>query len=121
MTLDLFLNINKTTYLTCIQQLSRFFICFAKNDITPIQFNAKTMALVIHFFRKRILMTFDHVHATFLLKSINGRMCNFCLWHKQFNYFSDLASGLVVLYLMICNQLRDKDAGSSPLAALLVQ
>ena len=54
--------------LTCIQQLSRFFICFAKNDITPIQFNAKTLTLVIHFFQKRILMTFDHVRATFLLE-----------------------------------------------------
>ena len=37
-----------------------------KYNITAIQFNAKTLKVVSHFFRKRILMTFDHVRATFL-------------------------------------------------------
>ena len=50
--------------------MSRFFICFAKNDIIPIQFNAKSLNLVSQIFRKRNLMTFDHVRATFLLLSL---------------------------------------------------
>ena len=33
-----------------------------------MQFNAKTLKLVRHIFRKRILMTFDHVPETFLLQ-----------------------------------------------------
>ena len=66
-TLDSFLNISKTAYLTFIQQLLRLSICFTKNDITPIQLNAKSLKMVSQFFRKRILMTFDHVRATFLL------------------------------------------------------
>ena len=37
-----------------------------KNGITSIQFNAKTLIVVSHFFRKCILMTFDHVRETFL-------------------------------------------------------
>ena len=52
--------------LLVIVKLNSLSIEFAINDITPIQFKAKTLKVVSRFFQKRILMTFDYVRATFL-------------------------------------------------------
>ena len=61
-----------------MQQLSRLSIRFAKNNVTPIQFNAKTLTLISHFFQKRILMTFDHVPIGFGRLGAEGREQNNC-------------------------------------------
>ena len=67
MTLESFLNISETTYLRSFNICHVYRFALQKNDITPIQFNAKTLKMVSHFFRKRILMTFEHMRETFLL------------------------------------------------------
>ena len=54
--------------LSCLGLITVFqfqLLFFTKIDIATFQFNAKNLKMISHFFRKRILITFDHLSETF--------------------------------------------------------